>query len=37
MIVVCKCGQKNRVKAALATGAVTAKEVNCGRCKIFLA
>lgn len=33
MIVVCKCGQLNRVKAALATGAVTAKEVNCGKCK----
>lgn len=36
MIVVCVCGQKNRVKAELATGAVTAKEVNCGHCKTSL-
>lgn len=37
MIVVCTCGQKNRLRAELATGAIKAKEINCGRCKKSLA
>ena len=38
MIVVCKCGQKNRVKASIATGGVPAKDVLCGdaSCKLSL-
>jgi hypothetical protein len=38
MIVVCKCGQKNRVKALVATGGIPAKDVRCGNadCKISL-
>ncbi len=37
MIVICTCGQKNRLKAELATGATKAKEINCGHCKTPLA
>jgi hypothetical protein len=33
MVVVCRCGQKNRIKSGFVSGQRTAKAINCGHCK----